>query len=315
MLSVPYRENNWKQGDTEACGDVCMLHQYKLCIYPSLRGVWKDLEGLRRKDHPRISGLFSFFFSHQSLAKIQRHGFAFTRRCGGDHEDFQSLTTKILFCPFTEYRLLWEMPLCWACKGQALIIPIPLKSSLCAMCSVVMIFHLRGLHHIRHGGAINPPERADEWQCWPVVQQGSVKFIVIFRSEVILKLHNLKENNKDTLKATPQNVLPKQSDQVMGKGGSGCVGRSGQRWMKTGKESSSDGGCDSLHTLTLWCPFLTLVWVWAALTQNTFWPSRVCSITDGLNDPGAHASQSVPFLGTEESQEALESHFILKKHL
>lgn len=45
-------------------------------------------------------------------------------------------------------------------QGAALIIPVPLKSSLCATGSVVMIFHLRGLHHISLG-AINPPERAN----------------------------------------------------------------------------------------------------------------------------------------------------------
>lgn len=65
---------------------------------------------------------------------------------------------------------------------------------------------------------------------------------------MILKWHNLKEK-KHTLKATLQkvNVFPKQSDQVMGRGGSGCVGGSGQRWMKTGKESSSDVSAMSEH--------------------------------------------------------------------
>lgn len=60
---------------------------------------------------------------------------------------------------------------------------------------------------------------------------------------MILKWHNLKGEKKPrtTLRAALQkvNAFPKQSDQVMGRGGSGCVGGSGQRWMKTGKESNS----------------------------------------------------------------------------
>lgn len=82
------------------------------------------------------------------------------------------------------------------------------------MGSVVMIFHLGGLHHIRHG-AVNPWERAEQWQHWPVLQQGSVKFIVIFRSEMIFKWHNLKEEKLKEKKKQTQTITVEETLQKL----------------------------------------------------------------------------------------------------
>lgn len=106
-LSVPYWGNNWKQGNS-ACVGVCVLLPAQI-QHPPLTKTGLARSGMLRKEenHQNLS-----LFSPQALAKIQRHRFAFIRRCGGDHGGFQSWTTKIPFCLFTKSTGCSEKCLC-----------------------------------------------------------------------------------------------------------------------------------------------------------------------------------------------------------
>lgn len=68
--------------------------------------------GLARSGGLRKEESHQNLFFPQALAKIQRHRFAFIRRCGGDHGGFQSWTTKIPFCLFTRSTGCSEKCLC-----------------------------------------------------------------------------------------------------------------------------------------------------------------------------------------------------------
>lgn len=119
-LSVPYWGNNWKQGDAELCqgdaepcGGVCVLQPASTRSASSppwdrLGQVWRARGG---RFPPEWQSLF-LFFSPQAPSKIHRNRLAFTHRCGGDHEGFQSWKTKIPFCLFTKSTGSSEKCLC-----------------------------------------------------------------------------------------------------------------------------------------------------------------------------------------------------------
>lgn len=90
------------------CVGVCVLLPAQV-QHPALTKTGLARSGGLRKEENHQN--LSLFFP-QALAKIQRHRFAFIRRCGGDHRGFQSQTTKIPFCLFTKSTGCSEKCLC-----------------------------------------------------------------------------------------------------------------------------------------------------------------------------------------------------------